>query len=86
MNKLWRGIAIFFLGGVLGTGFGVALGFFIFSYVFPPPPAAEQLADAERSNLVASGMRGCRLLALPQNPLVRRVGLSAEIVQSMCSC
>jgi hypothetical protein len=31
------------------------------------------------------GMPGCRLLALPQNPLVRRVGLSAEIVQSMCS-
>ena len=55
MNKLWRGIAIFILGGVLGTGFGVALGFFIFPYVFPPPAAAEQLADAERSNLVASG-------------------------------
>ena len=32
------------------------------------------------------GMPGCRLLALAQNPLVRRVGLSAEIVQSMCSC
>src|SRR5262249_41675928 len=32
------------------------------------------------------GMRGCRLLALPQNPLVRRVGLFAEIVQSMYSC
>ena len=30
MSKLWRGIAIFVLGGVLGTGFGVALGFFIF--------------------------------------------------------
>jgi hypothetical protein len=56
MNKLWRRIAIFILGGVLGTGFGVALGFFIFPYVFPPPAAAEQLADAERSNLVASGM------------------------------
>jgi hypothetical protein len=55
MNKLWRGIAIFIIGGVLGTGFGVALGFFIFPYVFPPPAAAEQLADAERSNLVASG-------------------------------
>jgi len=47
MTRLWRGIAIFVLGGVLGTGFGVALGFFIFPYVFPPPPAAEQLADAE---------------------------------------
>src|SRR5436305_13382783 len=56
MNKLWRGIEIFILGGVLGTGFGVALGFFIFPYVFPPPAAAEQLADAERANIVASGM------------------------------
>ena len=27
MNRLWRGIAIFVLGGLLGTGFGVALGF-----------------------------------------------------------
>ena len=43
MGKFWRGIAIFFLGGVLGTGFGVALGFFFFPYVFPPPPAVEQL-------------------------------------------
>ena len=56
MSKLWRGIAIFFLGGVLGTGFGVALGFFIFPYVFPPPTASEQLADFERSKLIASGM------------------------------
>jgi hypothetical protein len=55
MNRLWRGIAIFVLGGVLGTGFGVALGFFIFPYVFPPPSAAEQLTAAERSNLVATG-------------------------------
>src|SRR5215218_3212835 len=55
MNRLWRGAVIFVLGGVLGTGFGVALGFFIFPYVFPPPAAAEQLADAEHSKLVASG-------------------------------
>ena len=55
MNRFWRGVAIFVLGGVLGTGFGVALGFFIFPYVFPPPPAAEQLTDSERSKLVASG-------------------------------
>ena len=55
MNKLWRGVAIFMLGGVVGTGFGVALGFFIFPYVFPPPAATEQLADADRSKLVASG-------------------------------
>lgn len=55
MSRLWRGIAIFVLGGVLGTASGVALGFFLFPYVFPPPAATEQLAEAERSNLVATG-------------------------------
>lgn len=55
MNRLWRGVAIFVLGGVLGTGFGVALGFFIFPYVFPPPVAGEQLTDSERAKLVAAG-------------------------------
>ena len=55
MNRLWRGIAIFVLGGALGTGFGVTLGFFIFPYVFPPPAASEHLAEAERSGLVATG-------------------------------
>ena len=55
MRNFWRGIAIFFLGGVLGTGFGVALGFFFFPFVFPPPPAFEQLTEADRSPLVATG-------------------------------
>jgi hypothetical protein len=55
MNRFWRCIAIFVLGGMLGTDVGVALGLFIFPYVFPPPVASEQLADAERSKLVASG-------------------------------
>ncbi len=55
MSKFWRSIAIFTLGGVLGTVFGIALGFFIFPYVFPPPQATEQLTAAERSKLVASG-------------------------------
>jgi hypothetical protein len=55
MRRFWRGIAIFLLGGMLGTGFGVALGFFLFPFVFPPPPAAEQLSEADRSPLVATG-------------------------------
>ena len=46
MRRFWRGIAIFLLGGVLGTAFGIALGFF-FPYVFPPPPAFEQLTQAD---------------------------------------
>jgi Electron transfer DM13 len=55
MRRFWRGLALFLLGGVLGSGFGVALGFFLFPYVFPPPPAAESLIEADRSALVATG-------------------------------
>jgi len=55
MRRFWRGLALFLLGGMLGTGFGVALGFFLFPYVFPPPPAAETLTEADRSALVATG-------------------------------
>ena len=55
MRRFWRGFVIFLLGGVLGTAFGVALGFFFFPFVFPPPPAAEQLTEADRSPLVAAG-------------------------------
>jgi len=55
MNRFWRDIAIFVLGGVFGTAFGVAVGFFVFPYVFPPPSAADQLTDVERSALVATG-------------------------------
>jgi hypothetical protein len=55
MNRLSRSIAIFVLGGILGTGIGIAVGFFIFPYVFPPPVASEQLAEAEGSKLIASG-------------------------------
>ena len=55
MRGIWRGIAIFLFGGVLGTGFGVALGFFFFPFVFPPPPAMDQLTEAERAKPVAAG-------------------------------
>ena len=55
MRRFWRGFIIFLIGGVFGTGFGVVLGFFFFPFVFPPPPAAEILAEAERPMLVATG-------------------------------
>ena len=55
MRGFWRSLAIFLFGGLLGTGFGVALGFFLFPFVFPPPPAAERLTEADRSPLVATG-------------------------------
>ena len=55
MRRFWRGVLIFLFGGLLGTGFGFALGIFFFPYLFPPPPAVEQLTEADRSPLVATG-------------------------------
>ena len=55
MGGIRRAIAIFLFGGILGTGFGVAIGFFIFPYVFPPPAAMEQLSEADRAPAVAAG-------------------------------
>jgi hypothetical protein len=55
MRSLWRSLVIFLLGGVLGTAFGVAAGFFAFPYVFPPPPAADQLSEADKTKLAATG-------------------------------
>ena len=55
MRGFWRGFAIFLFGGALGTGFGVALGFFLFPFVFPPSPAAETLTESDRSALAATG-------------------------------
>lgn len=54
MRRFWRGLMIFVLGGLLGTGLGVALGFFLFPFVFPPPPATEQV-QASDGLVVASG-------------------------------
>ena len=55
MRGIWRSLAIFVTGGVLGTGFGVALGFFLFPFVFPPPQAAEMLTVADQTRVVATG-------------------------------
>lgn len=49
-----RYLVTFLIGGILGTAFGVAVGFFAFPYVFPPPPAAEALRS-EQQRLVAKG-------------------------------
>ena len=55
MRSFWRGFAIFLFGGVLGTAFGVALGFFVYPFVFPPPAATDQLSDTDKAKLVATG-------------------------------
>ncbi len=57
----------FLLGSVLGAGFGVALGFFLFPYVFPPPPAAEVLSDADRAAQVVA--EGTFIHADPNDPI-----------------
>ena len=66
MRRLWRGLAIFLFGGILGTGLGVALGFFLFPFVFPPPPAAETLLDSDRAALFATGTF---IHATPSDPI-----------------
>jgi hypothetical protein len=55
LRRFWRAVMIFLLGGVIGTGFGVALGFFLFPFVFPPPPGMESLSESERATSVVGG-------------------------------
>ncbi len=63
---MWRAIAIFLFGGVLGTAFGVAVGFFAFPFVFAPPEAMETLAPEESTDPVA---RGTFIHANPSDPI-----------------
>ena len=55
MRRLLRDVVMFVFGGLAGTVFGIVLGFFIFPYVFPPPPATETLTEADRTRLIATG-------------------------------
>jgi Electron transfer DM13 len=55
MRRFLRDVALFLLGGLAGTAFGIAVGLLIFPYVFPPPPATEMLSEVERTPLVATG-------------------------------
>jgi hypothetical protein len=52
---MWRAIVIFLVGGILGTAFGVAVGFFVYPFVFPPPEAMDTLTAEERTTRVAQG-------------------------------
>jgi Electron transfer DM13 len=63
----WRSLAFFLTGGVLGTGLGVALGFFLFPFVFPPPPAAERLTEVDRSAAIVA--QGTFIHANPSDPV-----------------
>lgn len=63
---MWRAVVIFLVGGIFGTAFGVAVGFFAFPYVFPPPEAMEQLSEEEQGPLLA---RGSFIHANPSDPI-----------------
>jgi hypothetical protein len=60
-----RWLVAFLVGGVLGTGFGVALGFFLFPFVFPPPPAMEELGVDLKSRVA----HGAFIHANPSDPI-----------------
>ena len=62
-----RSLVIFLVGAVLGTAFGVALGFFLFPYIFPPPPAAEQLTTTDRATTLLA--QGTFIHANPSDPI-----------------
>jgi hypothetical protein len=65
---MWlRSIALLFAGAIFGTGFGVALGFFLFPFVLPPPPAADQLSEADRRGAVLA--EGRFIHANPSDPI-----------------
>jgi hypothetical protein len=77
-------IVAFLIGGLLGGGAGVAVGLFAFPFLFPPPPAMETLAEAERARTVATGTfihadpsdplhYGSRRSAIPPADLARNV-------------
>ncbi len=55
MQGHWRTLALILAGGVFGTAFGVAVGFFAYPFVFPPPEAMDRLTAEERTEVVASG-------------------------------
>ncbi len=62
-----RHILSFLAGAILGTAFGIAVGFFAFPYVFPPPPAAEQLTEVDRRDAVVA--QGTFIHANPSDPI-----------------
>jgi hypothetical protein len=52
---MWRAAGIFLMGVVFGIVVGVAAGFFVDPFIFPPPEAMEELAAEEKTTLIATG-------------------------------
>lgn len=66
MKIYWKAAAIFLIAGVLGSAFGIGVGFFPFPYVIPPPPAMDSLSAGERTADVANGQFSH---AIPADPV-----------------
>lgn len=62
-----RGLIAFLLGCFVGSSFGVAVGFFLFPFVFPAPPAQEQLTESEANSEVLAA--GTFIHANPSDPI-----------------
>jgi hypothetical protein len=62
-----KSILSFLAGAVAGTAFGFAVGIFIFPFLFPPPPAVEQLPQADQSNPILA--EGTFIHANPADPV-----------------
>ncbi len=43
-------------GGIVGTAAGFIIGIFFYPFIFPPPVAMEQVVDADKKQIVATGM------------------------------
>ncbi len=56
MRPVWKVLAIFVTGGVLGTGVGFAIGIFVYPYIFLADVTAnERLTGAESKPVLATG-------------------------------
>jgi hypothetical protein len=60
-----RLLIAFLFGGIFGAAGGVALGFFLFPYVFPPPPATEELRSVQTDKVA----EGTFIHANPSDPI-----------------
>ena len=60
-----RLLIAFLFGGIFGAAGGVTLGFFLFPYVFPPPPATEELRSVQTDKVA----EGTFIHANPSDPI-----------------
>ncbi|MDE0113190.1 MAG: DM13 domain-containing protein [Albidovulum sp.] len=52
---MWRALTILLFGGMAVPALGVGVVFLAYPYVFPPPPAMDNVSAAEAAEVVATG-------------------------------